>query len=160
MSDGRETEKGSPQRSPKVRRLFLVTTGGRVWQVLVVAVAIGYSLLAGIQSRQNLTPAEANIWGALLAYVFVLGYAANRIQIWLTRPPVPPLRAALLGASGCLPMFLGWFPVSEWLMEAARRHNFENTPSPWLILFPMFWGLLAPGGVLYNSLRRLQRVAR
>ncbi len=98
---------------------------------------------------------DAAIWTGLLVYVFALGYGANRLQKWLARPPLVVWRAVVAGVPAFIPMFLGWFPASNFVAEVARAHQYQYAPSFYWIIFLMFWGLLAPGGVVVEGLRKL-----
>lgn len=131
--------------------------GGRSWQVAVVLVGLALAGIAGILASPHIGSASGTIWSLWLIYVFALGYGANRLQLWLARPPVAPWKGAFVGVTAFIPMFLGWFPASNWTMGVGETTRYEYVPSPVWILALMFWGLLAPGGVLFDVIGRAFR---
>lgn len=127
----------------------------RMWQIVVIAAGLALAVVAGVSAQPHIGTPDAAVWTGLLVYVFALGYGANRLQKWLARPPLVASRAVFVGVPAFIPMFLGWFPASNFVTEVARAHEYQYAPSFYWIIFLMFWGILAPGGVVVEGLRKL-----
>lgn len=124
------------------------------WQAAVVLVGLAAVTYVGLTAAPHMGARDASLWAGLLASVLALAYGANRLQLWLARPPVAPWKGAILGVVVFSPMFLVWFPSSSWTMEMGRVHGYANVPSPFWMAALMVWGLVAPGGVVAQGLRR------
>lgn len=127
-----------------------------LWQAAVIAVGLGLSAVAGLVAAPVFGERAGAVWAGWLVYVFALAYGANRLQRYLARPPMASSwKAAALGATAFIPMFLGWFPASSWAMETSAATRYHSIPSPVWILIVMLWGLVAPGGAVLDGTRRL-----
>ena len=114
------------------------------------------SAVPAVLSLRVYTPREAATFGAILLGIFLLAYGANRLQWWMARPAMAPIKAALLGAVVFVPLFLGVLPFSPVLHDLAGNHDYQNTPSGFWILPVSLWGLFAPVGVLAGGLRQFR----
>ena len=127
------------------------------WQILVLVVGFGLAALAGFQALPKLGAREAAVWAGYVALMFGVSYAANRLQLWLIRPPLAPARSIWVGAVAFVPMFLVWFPGSPYMMEVATKTGDMLSVSNW-ILAAMVFGLLAPGGATWLGLQKLTEI--
>ena len=125
------------------------------WQLAVVAVGLLSAAYVGVAAAPHFGARDASLWAALLVLVFAMSYGANRLQLWLVRPPVAPWKGAITGVVVFSPMFLVWFPSSAWMADMGRIHGYANVPSPFWMAALMVWGLVAPGGVVAQGMRRL-----
>ena len=128
----------------------------RPWQATVLLVGVGLAVVPALLSLNVYTPREAATFGAILLWIFLLAYGANRLQRWLARPPISPWKATFLGTVLFLPMFLGTYPFASTLQALSAAHGFEGTPSPVWPFVVLFWGLFAPVGILAEGLRRFR----
>ena len=128
----------------------------RSWQTTVLLVGVGLAVVPALLSLNVYVPGEAATFGGVLLGIFLLAYGANRLQLWMARPPITAVRGALLGVVAFIPIFLGTLPSGPVLQRLAGNHDYENTPSAIWTLAVLLWGLFAPVGVLGEGLRRFR----
>jgi hypothetical protein len=123
------------------------------WQVLVLSVGFGLAALAGFMVLPKVGGPGAAVWAGYIAAMFLVSYGANRLQLLLIRPPCSPSRSMWVGAAAFVPMILVYSPGYPYMMEVAAKTCDMASVRNW-ILAAMTFGLLAPGGAVWLSLKK------
>lgn len=120
-------------------------------RIIVAIIGLGVSVLAGLLAIPHIGLPNAMLFILFLTYLFALSFGANIALTAILRPPFK-LWHAIMPALFCFaPMFLGYFPVSNWLFNLGFTVGWNSVPSPTWLLFVMLLGLLGPAGAFYEG---------
>lgn len=122
-------------------------------RIIVAIVGLGSSVFAGVLAMPHIGLPNAMLFMLFLGYLFALSFGANLALTAILRPPFKPWHAVMPALFCFAPMYLGYFPASNWLFNLGFTVGWNNVPSCTWLLFVMMLGLLGPAGVFYEGLR-------